>query len=402
MKRVDVLLGMRIAASLKKLKDLMDSIRILCIAGARPNFMKLAPLFRAFSEFAEISASLVHTGQHYDDQMSGQFFRELGLPSPLYNLEVGSGSHAQQTAEIMKRFEPVVLREQPNAVLVVGDVNSTAACALVAKKLNVPVIHVEAGLRSFDRSMPEEINRLVTDAIADLLLVTEESGIGNLQREGVAANKIVFVGNLMIDSLYFQLERSRASRIAHELGMADRRFGLITLHRPSNVDDSSQLQQIVSALEEISRLDDLPLIFPVHPRTRGRLGAARNDRITLLEPLGYTDFVALMSRAAVVFTDSGGVQEETTALGIPCLTLRNNTERPITVEQGTNRLAGASYDTILDAWKDLKRNPPAGKVPPLWDGKAAFRCIEAILNAFGSGKQTKLDEVALNTAARKP
>jgi UDP-N-acetylglucosamine 2-epimerase (non-hydrolysing) len=394
--------GIQIAASLKKLKDLMDRIRILCIGGARPNFMKLAPLFRAFSQVSEISASLVHTGQHYDDRMSGQFFRELGLPSPLYNLEVGSGSHAQQTAEIMKRFEPVVLREQPNAVLVVGDVNSTAACALVAKKLNVPVIHVEAGLRSFDRSMPEEINRLVTDAIADLLLVTEESGIGNLQREGVTSEKIVFVGNLMIDSLYFQMERSRSSRIADELGMAQRRFGLITLHRPSNVDDSTQLQQVFRALEEISQLDDLPLIFPVHPRTRAKLGDNRNAGIKLLEPLGYTDFVALMSRAAVVFTDSGGVQEETTALGIPCLTLRNNTERPITIQQGTNRLAGTSYESILTAWKDLQHNPPSGRIPPLWDGKAASRCIDAILNIFPSEKQTTPSEGALNTAARTP
>ena len=402
MRRVELLHGMQIAATLKKLKDLMDSIRILCIGGARPNFMKLAPLFRAFGEFPEISASLVHTGQHYDDQMSGQFFRELGLPSPLYNLEVGSASHAQQTAEIMKRFEPVLLREQPTAVLVVGDVNSTAACTLVAKKLNVPVIHVEAGLRSFDRSMPEEINRLVTDAIADLLLVTEESGIGNLEREGVESGKIVFVGNLMIDSLYFQMERSRASRIADELGVAERRFGLVTLHRPSNVDDSAQLQQISSALEEISRQDDLPLIFPVHPRTRSRLGEARNDRIKLLEPLGYNDFVALMMRATLVFTDSGGVQEETTALGIPCLTLRSNTERPITVEQGTNRLAGTSYESIVSAWKDLKRNPPLGKVPPLWDGKAAFRCIEAIRNAFSSSKHISHDEASLNTAAHKP
>ena len=393
--------GTPIAASLKKLKDLMDSIRILCIGGARPNFMKLAPLFRAFSEFPGITASLVHTGQHYDDQMSGQFFRELGLPSPLYNLEVGSASHAQQTAEIMKRFESVVLRERPNAILVVGDVNSTAACALVAKKLNVPVIHVDAGLRSFDRSMPEEINRLVTDAISDLLLVTEESGMGNLQREGVGADKVVFVGNLMIDSLYFQMERSRASRIADELGVAQRRFGLITLHRPSNVDDFTQLQQVFRALEEISQSDDLPLIFPVHPRTRAKLGDTTNAGIKLLEPLGYTDFVALMSRAAVVFTDSGGVQEETTALGIPCLTLRNNTERPITIEQGTNRLAGTSYETIVKAWKDLKQNPPAGRIPPLWDGKAASRCVEAILSTFSSRTQTSASDPALNTAARK-
>jgi UDP-N-acetylglucosamine 2-epimerase (non-hydrolysing) len=349
--------------------------------------MKLAPLFRAFSRHPEFSPALVHTGQHYDEKMSGQFFTELGLPAPLYNLEVGSGTHAQQTAEIMKRFEPVVLRENPHAVLVVGDVNSTAACALVAKKLNVAVIHVEAGLRSFDRSMPEEINRLVTDAISDLLLVTEESGAHNLQREGVGPEKICFVGNLMIDSLYFQLERSRSSQILDRLGLRGKRFGLITLHRPSNVDDAAQLEQLLRALREIAA-DKLPLLFPVHPRTRSRLQDPQlTGALHLLEPLGYTDFVALMSQAAVVFTDSGGVQEETTALGIPCLTLRANTERPITVEQGTNRLAGTSYESILRAWSDLNSNPPCGKVPSLWDGQAALRCVDAIRNTFSSGKK---------------
>ncbi len=362
----------------------IETIRILCVGGARPNFMKLAPLFRAFSRHPEFSPALIHTGQHYDEKMSGQFFTELGLPAPLYNLEVGSGSHAQQTAEIMKRFEPVVLQEKPHAVLVVGDVNSTAACALVAKKLNVAVIHVEAGLRSFDRSMPEEINRLVTDAISDLLLVTEESGARNLEHEGVAAEKVQFVGNLMIDSLFFQLEKSKSSPILDQLGMRGKRFGLVTLHRPSNVDDSTQLEQLLRVLKEIAA-DDLPLFFPVHPRTRSCLDSQQlPSAIHLLEPLGYTDFVALMSQAAVVLTDSGGVQEETTALGIPCLTLRANTERPITIDQGTNRLAGTSYETILRAWQELKKNPPKGKAPQFWDGHAAERCVQAIRQALAT------------------
>jgi UDP-N-acetylglucosamine 2-epimerase (non-hydrolysing) len=344
--------------------------------------MKLAPLFRAFSKVPDFAPSLVHTGQHYDEQMSGQFFPDLGLPEPLYNLEVGSGSHAQQTAEIMKRFEPVVLQEKPNAVLVVGDVNSTAACALVAKKLNVDVVHVEAGLRSFDRSMPEEINRLVTDAISDLLLVTEESGLRNLDHEGVNPEKVRFVGNLMIDSLYYQLERARSSSVLDDLGVRGKRFGLITLHRPSNVDEPAQLHEVLRALQEIAS-DGLPLFFPVHPRTRARLQEQRlAECVHLLQPLGYTDFVSLMSHAAVVFTDSGGVQEETTALGVPCLTLRNNTERPITIDEGTNRLAGTTYQSIVSAWQEMKGNTPSGKIPRFWDGKAAERCVEAIRSAL--------------------
>jgi len=313
--------------------------------------------------------------------MSGQFFRELGLPLPSHNLEVGSGSHAQQTAEIMKRFEGVVLEERPSAVLVVGDVNSTAACALVSKKLGVSVIHVEAGLRSFDRSMPEEINRLVTDAISDLLLVTEESGLHNLEKEGVGSEKIHFVGNLMIDSLFFHLEHARSSPILDELGLRGERFGVVTLHRPSNVDDAVQLQEILGALQVIS--EDLPLYFPVHPRTRVRLESQKmSPGIRLSEPLGYLDFVCLMSNSAVVLTDSGGIQEETTALGIPCLTLRNNTERPITVDEGTNRLAGTSQESILAAWQEMKSSPKPGRVPKLWDGNAAGRSMVAMRGFF--------------------
>jgi UDP-N-acetylglucosamine 2-epimerase (non-hydrolysing) len=343
--------------------------------------MKLAPLFRAFSSCPEFAPALIHTGQHYDDQMSGQFFRELGLPVPLHNLEVGSGSHAQQTAEIMKRFEPVVLEEKPLAVLVVGDVNSTTACALVAKKLDVFLIHVEAGLRSFDRSMPEEINRLVTDAISDLLLVTEESGVQNLEKEGARPEQIRVVGNLMIDSLLFHLERASGLPILDNLRLREQKFGLVTLHRPANVDNAEQLREILRALRLIS--DDLPLYFPVHPRTRSHLlGSELGSRIHLLDPLGYLNFVCLMSHSALVLTDSGGIQEETTALQIPCLTLRNNTERPITVNEGTNRLAGTTYDSILNAWKDVKGNPRHGRIPKFWDGKAAERCIQAIRAAL--------------------
>ncbi len=356
-------------------------IRILCIAGARPNFMKLAPLFRAFSTCPDFSPALIHTGQHYDDKMSGQFFRDLGLPVPLHNLEVGSGSHAQQTAEIMKRFEPIMLEEKPHAVLVVGDVNSTVACALVAKKLGVFLIHVEAGLRSFDRAMPEEINRLVTDSISDLLLVTEKSGLQNLEKEGARPAAVRFAGNLMIDSLLFHLPRAGDSPSVDNLGLKGRRFGLVTLHRPSNVDDPAQLGEILRALRVIAV--DLPLYFPIHPRTRARLGADEpGGDIHLLDPLGYLDFIRMMSLSAAVFTDSGGIQEETTALRIPCLTLRNNTERPITVEEGTNRLAGTAYDGILKAWEDVKASPGRGRVPELWDGKAAERCVQAIREAL--------------------
>lgn len=343
--------------------------------------MKLAPLFRAFSAAADLEPLLIHTGQHYDDQMSGQFFRDLELPTPAQNLEAGSGSHAQQTAEIMKRFEPVVLQYKPHAVLVVGDVNSTTACALVAKKLGIFVIHAEAGLRSFDRSMPEEINRLVTDAISDLLLVTEESGLKNLEREGVSPEKVCYVGNLMIDSLYFHLERSRNSRILDNLGLRNQRFGLVTLHRPANVDDAASLQQLMDALQAIAR--DIPLYFPAHPRTLARMnGHPPAPHLHILQPLSYIDFVCLMSYSAVVFTDSGGVQEETTALQIPCLTLRNNTERPVTIEQGSNRLAGTTRESILTAWRDLNARSQPGRIPDLWDGKAAERCVKAIRTAL--------------------
>jgi UDP-N-acetylglucosamine 2-epimerase (non-hydrolysing) len=356
--------------------------KILCVAAARPNFMKLAPLVRALSKDPAFLPLLVHTGQHYDDAMSGQFFRELGLPDPVYNLESGPGSHAVQTAEVLRRFEPVVLREHPDIVVVVGDVNSTLACALTAAKLNVPVAHVEAGLRSFDRTMPEEINRILTDSISTVLLLTEESAIVNLRNEGIDADRMHFVGNLMIDSLRFHLESAAQSDVLTRLGLERGRFGLVTLHRPANVDSPEQFAEILSALNHIS--EKLPLCFPVHPRTRGRLQAypqARSIRFT--DPLGYLDFVCLMANSVAVFTDSGGIQEETTALGIPCLTLRDNTERPITITEGTNRLAGTCRSSILTAWEETCAHPPVGRIPKLWDGRAAERCVAVLHSTLG-------------------
>jgi UDP-N-acetylglucosamine 2-epimerase (non-hydrolysing) len=353
-------------------------IKLMCVAGARPNFMKLAPLLRALESDPEFQPVLVHTGQHYDDIMSGQFFRDLEIRTPDHSMQVGSGSHAQQTADILKGFEPIVLSESPAGVVVVGDVNSTLACGLVAAKLNIPVIHVESGLRSFDRQMPEEINRIVTDALADLLLVTEESGRRNLLAEGVSDSRIRVVGNLMIDTLRFNTARAERSTVLERLGITGA-YGTVTLHRPANVDDPAQLQELLGFLETVA--EEIPLYFPTHPRTRAVLRNAAlepSDRIHLIDPLGYLDFLRLMSRSSVVLTDSGGIQEETTALGVPCLTLRENTERPITIEMGTNILAGVRRETALRAWGEMKANPKKGRVPPLWDGNAAGRCLEAL------------------------
>jgi len=347
--------------------------------------MKLAPLVAVLGRDPDFSPFIVHTGQHYDDQMSGQFFRDLEMPAPKFNLNAGLGSHAQQTGEIMQRFEPVVLEERPHAVLVVGDVNSTMACALVAKKLQIPVIHVEAGLRSFDRAMPEEINRVVTDVVSDLLLVTEDSGRRNLLAEGIPPERIHLVGNLMIDSLRRNVRKARQSGILARLGATAKSYGLVTLHRPSNVDDPDQLAEIIETLSTIA--DDVPLYFPVHPRTRARLKDYKTDvpsRIQLIDPLGYLDFLRLMSDSSVLLTDSGGIQEETTALGIPCLTLRDNTERPVTIEEGTNILAGTRKDTILAAWAEMKRAPKEGRIPKYWDGNAAARCLEVLRAYFSS------------------
>jgi len=359
--------------------------KILCVGGARPNFMKLAPLLAELEACPRYKPLLVHTGQHYDDLMSGAFFRDLGIRTPDYALGAGPGSHAQQTAEMMKRFEPVVAEAGPDMVVVVGDVNSTVACALVAVKMGVAVAHVESGLRSFDRTMPEEINRLVTDAIADLLLVSEPSGMQNLRREGADEGKLFLAGNLMIDSLLKNLSRARALGVCGTMGLKPGGYGVVTLHRPANVDDLASLGAILGALGTISQ--ELPLVFPVHPRTRQRLGgcaALAGADIRLVQPLGYLEFQGLLVDSRAVFTDSGGIQEETTAMGIPCFTLRDNTERPSTIEEGTNTLAGTSRESILSAWDSAQRNPKRGRTPALWDGRAAARCIEAFDRYFAS------------------
>jgi UDP-N-acetylglucosamine 2-epimerase (non-hydrolysing) len=359
-------------------------VKVINICGARPNFMKIAPLMRAYAARPAFEALLVHTGQHYDAAMSKAFFDDLGIPRPDINLEVGSGSHATQTALIMQRFEPVVLEHKPDAVLVVGDVNSTIACGLVAVKLQVPLVHVEAGLRSFDRTMPEEVNRLLTDAISELLFVTEPAGVRNLEREGVPAEKIHVVGNVMIDTLLQHREMAARSDVLVRLQLAEKQYGALTLHRPSNVDDPEVLGGICDALEVIQATT--PLVFPVHPRTRKNLEhtglLARLEGmpgLRLTEPLGYLEFLKLMSEAALVLTDSGGIQEETTVLGVPCLTLRQNTERPVTVEQGTNQVVGVSPAAILEAYDRIRAGQIQPRVPELWDGRAAERIADVLL-----------------------
>lgn len=362
---------------------------VLCVVGARPNYMKMAPLIRAFGNRADMPpALLVHTGQHYDAFMNDQLFRDLQLPTPDVNLEVGSGTHAVQTAEIMKRFEPVVDAHRPSCVVVVGDVNSTIACGLVAVKKDVPLVHVEAGLRSNDRRMPEEINRVLTDQISDLLYTTERTAHGNLAREGIADERVQFVGNLMIDSLF--AHKPRAVPAATSLARAGveekalaawQQFGIVTLHRPSNVDQADTLGDLIETLVDASRR--VPLLLPLHPRTRsnierfGLAGRLNSGRILTVQPLGYLEMLGLMAAATIVLTDSGGIQEETTALGVPCLTLRENTERPITIEQGTNTLVGTNRHAILrELDAVLATGGKRGRVPELWDGNAAPRIAE--------------------------
>ena len=361
-------------------------LKILNIVGARPNFMKVAPIVREMrrreNEFAPL---VVHTGQHYDRAMSDSFFSDLGIPAPDFHLEVGSASHAVQTARIMTAFEPVVLQEKPDWTVVVGDVNSTIACALVCSKLGVKVAHVEAGLRSRDRTMPEEINRLLTDAISDLLLTTSQDAVENLRAEGVPGDKIKFVGNVMIDSLFYNLERSKASAIREDFGLTADQYAVTTLHRPSNVDEREVFTALLDALLAIG--EKIPVIFPAHPRTLrniekfGLAGRIENSNIRLVEPLGYLDFMRLYSGARLVLTDSGGLQEETTALSIPCLTLRENTERPVTIELGTNKLVGTNAEKIKQAaFEVLEGNSrPDAKIPPLWDGRAAERICDILL-----------------------
>jgi UDP-N-acetylglucosamine 2-epimerase (non-hydrolysing) len=364
-------------------------LKVIIVAGARPNFMKIAPLFAAMKRRpADFQPLMVHTGQHYDATMSDAFFRDLKLPQPDMDLGVGSNSHAAQTAAIMQAFEPVVLARKPDWVVVVGDVNSTIACALVAVKLGVKVAHVEAGLRSRDRSMPEEINRLLTDQIADLLLTPSRDADANLRAEGIPARRIRFVGNIMIDSLLANLDHAKYSTIRAELELENTDFAVLTLHRPSNVDDGRQFARILGALKEIGAR--LPLIFPVHPRTRKmieELGLSshfeRVDGLKLVEPLGYLDFLALLRDARLVLTDSGGIQEEATMLGVPCITLRENTERPITIELGTNTIAGSDPKKIVDAALRAlaEQKPREFATIPLWDGRTADRILDALLEA---------------------
>jgi len=361
-------------------------LKIICVAGARPNFVKIAPLVAEFRKHSQaFDTMLVHTGQHYDEALSDAFFRDLEIPPPDIHLDVGSLSHAQQTAEIIKRFEPVLLDARPDYVLVVGDVNSTVACALTAAKLKVGVIHVEAGLRSFDRDMPEEINRVLTDHLSDLLFVTEESGRRNLLKEGIAPEKIHFAGNVMIDSLRRQLKAASRSDVLERLGLAQGAYGLVTLHRPSNVDLPDVFRGILTALRAISQ--HLPVIFPIHPRSEARIREMKletyfdgNSNLRRIPPVGYPDFLEMMRHARLVLTDSGGIQEETTVLGVPCLTLRHNTERPSTIEMGTNKLVGTQPDVIVAAaLQALSGNSAPGTLPPLWDGHAAERIVEVLL-----------------------
>jgi len=387
-------------------------MKLCLVAGARPNFVKIAPIVEAINYYRHshnkgIEYYLVHTGQHYDEKMSKLFFNDLGIPPSDIDLEVGSASHAIQTAEIMKRFEKVCLKEKPTHVLVVGDVNSTIACALVASKLGIKVVHVEAGLRSFDRDMPEEINRVLTDAISDFLFITEENARENLRNEGIPENKIYFAGNVMIDTLLKHKQKALKSEILNTLGLLNDSptekshlitdYCVLTIHRPSNVDDKTTFQGIIEALTEISQ--QIPIIIPVHPRTLNRINEfgfadsfiwhsnpespfkISTTGIYCIDPLGYLDFLQLTSHAKIVLTDSGGIQEETTILGIPCVTLRENTERPITVTQGTNVIAGIKKENIIKATFSqlaLFKEPVKPSVPPLWDGKASNRIVEIL------------------------
>jgi len=410
-----------------------ERMKVLIVVGARPNFMKVAPIIRAARSHGEkrtgleVETLLVHTGQHYDAAMSDQFFVDLGLPKPDVHLGVGSGSHTQQTAEVMKKFEEVVQREKPDVVVVVGDVNSTVACALVTAKLafdsagSRPLIaHVEAGLRSFDRTMPEEVNRIVTDHVSDLLFVTEESGLLNLGTEGISPDWIHFVGNTMIDSLLAFREKADLSTVLEDLGLRGRtdntgvaRYALLTLHRPSNVDTREGFLSILEGLEELAA--DYPIVFPVHPRTRQRIkefglesrmginkakgnspapGSVSTQKgIILTDPLGYLDFLCLMKNAAIVVTDSGGIQEETTCLGIPCVTVRENTERPVTVDRGTNVVAGTGKARIQAAIRAQMDRKPSGRMPKHWDGRAAERIIDVLIRAHRERSITKQSRI---------
>ena len=369
--------------------DPNSKLKIACVVGARPNFMKMAPLLRAAEASGRIEATLIHTGQHYDKTLSDVFFDQLDIPKPDISLDVGSGSQGEQTARILERIEPVLQRgvnSQPfDWLVVVGDVNSTMAAAIAAAKLCIPVAHVEAGLRSFDRTMPEEINRLVTDSISTLLLVSDPSGVDHLRHEGHSDKTIHLVGNLMIDTLMHSLAKAKSLNTPGEYGLKEKEYGVVTLHRPSNVDDKETLSAILSVLDEVS--NKLPLAFPVHPRTRARIESfglghllSDNPNIHVLPPLGYLEFLALTSASKVIVTDSGGLQEESTALSIPCLTMRENTERPITVSEGSSTLVGNDANLLRQQLERvLSGQYDSGQCPSLWDGQAAGRIIDALL-----------------------
>jgi UDP-N-acetylglucosamine 2-epimerase (non-hydrolysing) len=374
-----------------------NRLRIMSIVGARPNMMKIAPLMAELRLHKEIETVLVHTGQHYDHALSQVFFDQLNVPPPDYNLHAGSGTHYAQTAEIIRKFGELVEQDRPDMVLVAGDVNSTMACALVAAKEGIPIAHVEAGLRSFDRSMPEEINRILTDALSDLLFTTEESGNQNLANEGVAPSKVFFVGNLMIDSLVRALERSPESSLRSELGLNARPYAVLTLHRPSNVDDEDRLRCTLDAIGQIAQR--VPVVFPAHPRTARKVDAAKlrtvktwaggplpGSGLWMMPPAPYLDFLSLVQHAVMVITDSGGVQEETTFLGIPCLTYRENTERPVTVSMGTNRVVGCDpqrlLQSALEILEDTGTVKPAPLRPPLWDGHTAPRIVRILKESW--------------------
>jgi UDP-N-acetylglucosamine 2-epimerase (non-hydrolysing) len=378
----------------------------ICVAGARPNFMKIAPLMEQLRRHPAVRTLLVHTGQHYDRAMSHLFFEQLQIPTPDINLEVGSAPAATQLATIIERFDRVLVDEAPALVIVVGDVTSTLACTLAAVIRGIPVAHVEAGLRSFDRTMPEEVNRVLTDAISEFLFTTERSAADNLLREGVDPAKIHFVGNVMIDTLMAHRRTAEESDVLRRLGVAPHSYALVTLHRPSNVDHCANLRGILSALHTISQ--DIPVVFPAHPRTRSRIEAfglghylvpPGGDRVSaginLCEPFGYLEFLKLMSDARIVLTDSGGIQEETTVLGTPCLTLRENTERPVTIDQGTNILTGVSPARILEAWAAaMTQSRSERRIPELWDGHAAERIVETLLERFAQSERRTCYETA--------
>jgi UDP-N-acetylglucosamine 2-epimerase (non-hydrolysing) len=356
---------------------------VLHVVGARPNYMKIAPVMQALQAVEGVRQILVNTGQHYDEAMAGGFLKELDLPRPDRDLGVGSASHAVQTANVMVAFEQICLADRPDLVVVVGDVNSTMAASLVAAKLTIPIAHVEAGLRSFDRTMPEEINRIITDRLADVLLTPSRDGNDNLLAEGTPPDKIHLVGNVMIDTLRQHLAKATLARIRDRVRVDDKQYAVLTLHRPSNVDRRDTFSEIIGAVREVAR--HMPVVFPVHPRTRSRLQefglSADLDGMILTEPLGYTDFLALTSHARLILTDSGGLQEESTALGIPCLTLRENTERPVTVTHGTNRVVGTRAADILSGFDEALRPAGEPRMPELWDGQAAGR-IASVIGRF--------------------